>query len=180
MLSLLLSYHQIRPDYLDFMFLFGQSIGPNDEYFSGFREQTQLRSLGSSDDLTSLGRSGKHYSMSFNLKTVQRQDEDIPFPWSIRQASIYHSLDVEHGTTTWIITRALSNWKHDLKERVEELTGLDGRSEDRSFEGPEQSFRSSLAVHSMLIHWAAESWRWHLQWLDKEIEAQVDCFFRTS
>ncbi len=173
MLKELLSYHQVMANYLDFVFLFGQNSGPNDMRFSGFREQTYLRPPVTPKGLENLGRSGRGYEVSYNLKTVQLKTEDDPASWSVRQAGVYHAFDVLYGTTTWAITRALSNEKHDLKERIEELTGPAGRLEDRTFYSPEDCFRSSLSIHSVMIHWASESWRWYLQWLDEMVEEEV-------
>jgi hypothetical protein len=173
MLKELLSYHQVMANYLDFVFLFGQSSGANDMRFSGFREQTYLRSPVTPKGLENLGRSGRGYEVSYNLKTVQLKNEDDPASWSVRQAGLYHAFDVSYGTTTWAITRALSNGKNDLKERIEELTGPAGRLEDRNFDKAEDCFRSSLSIHSIMIHWASESWRWYLQWLDEMVEEEV-------
>jgi hypothetical protein len=176
----LFTYHQVMPSYLDFLFIFGQRSGPNDMKFSGFRAHTCLdqRSVPFSG-LDSLGRSGRFYEMAFNLKTVQLKEPNDPGSWQIRPAAIYHSLDVVHGTTLWIITRALmkdsdgTENHNDLKTRIQQITAVGGRTEDRSFASPAESFRSSLAIHSMLVHWASEHWRWHLQWLDERIEEEV-------
>jgi hypothetical protein len=171
-----LSYHQVMPDYLDFMLLFGQSSGPNDMRFSGFREQTYLQAVSpNTTDMSALGRHGRFYELAYNLKTVQLKNPEQAASWSVRQAGIYHSFDVKHGSTLWLITKGLNHFdgRHDLKDLIEEITGTSGREEDRKFDKPEHAFRASLAIHAMIIHWATEPWRWYLQWLDERIEAEV-------
>jgi hypothetical protein len=175
----LFTYHQVMPSYLDFMMLFGQSAGPNDMRFSGFREQICLTPpvpANTANHLTDLRRSGRHYELSYNLKTVQPKDPNNPESWSVRQAGLYHGFDVIEGITLWIITKGLNalDGKHDLKENIEEITGWQGREEDRKFDDANHCFRSTLAIHAMMIHWATESWRWYLQWLDETIEKETE------
>ncbi|KAJ9656960.1 hypothetical protein H2201_008363 [Coniosporium apollinis] len=90
--------------------------------------------------------------------------------WSIRQAAFHHQFDVEEGTTLWISTKGGLD---DLKERVESLTGPNGRLEDRSFGTTAECFRSSLAVHLMYCHWSTEGWRWYIEFLEDAIETET-------
>lgn len=169
------SFNQVMPGYLDLVFLFGENIGPNDLKFSAFREQTALRIF--NVGLDDLGRSGQKFELCYNLKTVSRKD--LPASprlhkgprtvWSVRQAGVFHKFDVKFGTTFWTFTRG----SLDLEERFKEVTDQDDRPEDRCFDTPLAAFRSSLAIHAMMIHWASESWRWYLQWLDEEIEKET-------
>lgn len=166
----LLSFHQVMPGYLDLLFLFGESSGPNDFRLSAFREQSSLDVAAVNPKLESLGRSGRQYELCYNLKTVDDKNSDPCEPnWSIRQAALYHKLDMQYGNSAWIITKG----NLELKERVQELTGENGKDEDKLFNTVEDCLRSSLAVHAMMVHWASDSWRWHLQWLDERIEAET-------
>lgn len=172
----LLSFHQVMPAYLDFMLLFGQSSGPNDMKFSGFREQTCLKAApNNAPSMSDLGRHGRYFEIAYNMKTVQFKEPDNDSSWSVRQAGLYHAFDVIEGTALWLITKGLNldDRSHDIKDRTEEMTGISGREEDRKYDTPENAFRSSLAMHALMIHWATESWRWYLQWLDQRIEAEV-------
>ena len=69
----------------------------------------------------------------------------------------------------WIVTRA----GLDIKERIESMTGKEGRIEDREFQTLEQCFRSSLAVHLLVCYWSSENWRTYLQSLEDMVDNEV-------
>ncbi|KAF2864733.1 hypothetical protein BDV95DRAFT_290014 [Massariosphaeria phaeospora] len=171
-LTQILTYHQVMPIYLEFMLVFGAQSDPRDLRFSGFREQNMMKAPTRGPAIPDLGRSGRHFQMSYNLKGVSfktKNDDNIRLnEWSIRQAAIYHQFDIVFGTTLWIITKG----RLDLQQRYKELTGPDGRSEDKSFDTLEACFRSSLAAHDMFGHWATEDWRWYIRWLEDVIDAE--------
>ncbi|KAL8998394.1 MAG: hypothetical protein Q9169_002522 [Polycauliona sp. 2 TL-2023] len=154
MLTRILTYHQVMPAYLDFIFVFGLSNSARELRFSGFREQLTL-----SDG-----------AMCYNLKGVACISSENPVQWSIRQAAIHHQFDVEEGKALWIITKG----DLEIKDRVKALTGKDGRVKDRAFEDPESSFTSSLAVHLLNCHWSTEEWRWYIQYLEDAIEDETE------
>ena len=173
MLARILSYHQVMPSYLDFLFVFGAHEHAREARFSGFREQLLL-THGNDLKIDPLGRSGCHFQLCYNLKTVAKWTEpaySLPSKsqWSIKQGAFHHQFDAENGSSLWIITRA----DKDFKQRIEDLTGKTGRSEDRQFQTPEDCFRSSLAVHLLLCHLATENWRGYFQWLEYTIETEV-------
>ncbi|KAH7128546.1 hypothetical protein B0J11DRAFT_578738 [Dendryphion nanum] len=168
----ILAYHQVMPVYLDFMLVFGAQSEPRDLRFSGFREQNFMRASARGPALPELGRSGQHFQICYNLKGVsfkKRDDGNIKLnEWSIRQAAFYHQFDVKFGTSLWIVTKG----RQDIQQRYKELTGPDGRAEDKSFGSVEECFRSSLAVHLMYCHWSTEDWRWYIRWLENVIDME--------
>jgi|SRR5450432_2219011 len=173
MLTRILSYHQVMIGYLDFISVFGLQSEPRDLRFSGFREQTLLRDPPYVDPVSSLGRSGRQYQMCYNLKSVSCKTSQTTYieekNWVIRQAAFHHQFDVVEGTTTWIVTEG----RHEIMDRVKQLTGKDGKPEDRACDTTENSFRSTLAVHLLCANWSAEAWRWYIQWLEQVIDRQV-------
>ena len=173
MLVRILTYYQVMPGYLEFLLVFGNHKHSREKRFSGFRGELIFNS-GQSLQIDSLGRSGHHFQLCYNLKTVARYTEAGQLApsenhWSLRQGAFYHQFDVEKGTSLWIITRT----GLDIKQRIECMTGKDGRNEDREFQTPDQCLRSSLAVHLLLCHWSSENWRTYLQWLEDTVEYEV-------
>jgi hypothetical protein len=173
MLVRTLTYHQVMPGYLHFLSAFGQQSRPHSARFSGFREHTALAMPSPGQAIPDLGRSGRQFQLCYNLKsvsctsapdTVKRQRV-----WSIRQVALCHQFDIVEGTTLWVLTKGAL----DLKERIKEMTGRSGRTEDRAFGTPQECFQSSLAVHLLLTHWASEEWRWYIQWLEEVIDEEV-------
>ena len=173
MLMRILSYYQVMPSYLELLMLFGVHKHTREKRFSSFRGHLQLAGRNSLP-IDCLRRSGRQYQICYNLKAVGKWAEPntlIPNNknWSVRQGAFHHQFDVEKGTTLWIVTRA----GQELKERIQDMTGSNGRSEDRQFQSPEECFESSLAVHLLLCHWSCENWRTYVQWLEDTIETEV-------
>jgi hypothetical protein len=171
-----MTYHQVMPAYLDFMLVFGAQSDPKDLRFSGFREQVRLKTPPSDLYTPTLGRSGKHYQLCYNLKSVKfksKSDENIKLnEWSIRQTAVYHQFDVDFGTTMWIVTKG----GEDLLDQYEELIGPKGRLEDKQFQTPALSFGSSLSTHLLFSHWSTEDWRWYIRWQEEVLDHEVSFF----
>ncbi|KAL9021295.1 MAG: hypothetical protein Q9185_001500 [Variospora sp. 1 TL-2023] len=170
MLTRILTYHQVMPCYLDFMSVFGLSKSARELRFSGFRAQVLLKNPTPNSAMPDLGRSGRHFQMCYNLKSVARVPDEKRVVWSIRQAAIYHQFDIEKGTALWIVTKG----NLEIKDRIKTLTGKDGRAEDRAFDTPEQCLKSSLAVHLLHCHWSTEDWRWYVQSLEDQIDTETE------
>jgi hypothetical protein len=176
MLTRILSYHQVMAGYLDFISVFGLQSEPRDLRFSGFREQIQLSSSALWPAVLNLGRSGRQYQLCYNLKSVSCKPGQTACleekEWSIRQAAFHHQFDVVKGTTLWIVTQG----RHEIMDRIKNLTGKNGRPEDRACGTVEECFRSVLAVHLLFANWSVEEWRWYIQWLEKVIDRQVSIY----
>ncbi|KFY09750.1 hypothetical protein V492_05364 [Pseudogymnoascus sp. VKM F-4246] len=173
MMLRILSYHQVMPDYLDFLFPFGLQSEQRDFRFSAFREQTLLKSPACGPAVPGLRRSGRQIQLSFNLKGVHcSSGAEVPTRekiWSPRQAAVYHQFDMELGTTLWILTKG----NLELKTRIQDMTGTHGRLEDKSYGAVSQCLISSLAVHLLLCQWSCGDWRWYILWLEEVIAEET-------
>ncbi|KAH8796953.1 hypothetical protein F5882DRAFT_22088 [Hyaloscypha sp. PMI_1271] len=177
MLLRILSYHQVMPIYIDFLSVFGSQAEPRDLRFSGFREQNLIKEPARGPQVEFLGRSGRQFQLCYNLKasnyislpeTKLREQE-----WSIRQAAIHHQFDVETGASLWIVTKG----DKEIKNRIEDMNGVDGRPEDRDFSSPENCFRRTLDAHLVCCHWSVEDWRWYVRWLEESIDRATAVVF---
>lgn len=169
-LTQILSFHQVMPAYLDFVFAFGLQDAPKDLPFSGFHKQVRLGLPAPGLSVPALGRSGRYYQICYNLRSVTLKNEAPESKkmaqWSIRQAAIYHRFDVVTGATLWIVTKG----RKDLQQMFKELTASNGRPEDRSFDTPEKCLRSSFSAHLMFAHWSTRDWGTYLKWLEGVFE----------
>ncbi|KAK0661222.1 hypothetical protein QBC41DRAFT_330499 [Cercophora samala] len=163
MLTLILSFHQVMPEYLDFLQSFGLQTAARDLYFSGFRRQIALKKPPTGPDLNALGRSAQQYQIAYNLKGVT---EKSATEWSIRNAAIYHRYDVNSDRAVWIVTKGGS----DLYDSYKELTDSGGRPEDRAFLSADQCFLASLSPHLLFSRWSVHDWRGYLRWLEDKVE----------
>lgn len=175
MLRRILSYHQVPAEYLDYLSLFGERDNPNDLKFGNFEGRCNLRTPPPVDLVADdLGRSGRHYEMCFNLKGTEARDSDAGVPtqlnhWSIRQAAIYHKLDIVSGNAVWMITKA--TWS--LKKVFRDATGDGSGPGARTFDDVNSAYRSSLNAHLLIAKWAGESWWRYLQCVESELEEKT-------
>lgn len=146
---------------------------PRDLGFSRFCEQVMLKNPPQGYPIADLGRSGRQFQLCYNLRGVTLTNRDIKNPknqmWSIRQSAIHHQFDVVHGTTLWIITKG----RVDILDRFQQLTGPEGRLEDKCFRSAYHCFRSSLAAHLMYCHWSSEDWHKYISWIEQVFESEV-------
>lgn len=109
MFSTVLSYHQVMAQFLDISLNFGTIPGlniPTAAQHHWFHHQEFL----DLDDakryaIPRLGRSGLDIRYCYNLWGVEKSTDKTRL-WEIRQAGIYHSLDLENGRATWIHVKA--------------------------------------------------------------------------
>jgi len=175
MLLRILSYHQVIPSFIDMISIFGSQLDARELRFSGFREQTLLSNPPQGLIIPDLGRSGKQFQLCYHLKTVNctspvgtsRQEQR----WSIRPATFYHQFDVVYGTSLWIVAKGEVK---DIKEKIENATGIKGRPEDRAFGTPQECLKSTLSIHLLHCNWSTETWRDYMQWLEYRVDITTD------
>ena len=168
MLTLVFTYHQVLPSFLDFLFPFGNRQYAQDFSFSGFKHEDQFSDA---DDhglkIRELGWSGRDFQLCYNLKSVEPSKGQPEWPWSIRQSALHHSFDVETGRTTWIVIKG----DQLLKKRIKLATGSRGLSETLPFATVDRAFASTLAIHLIICEWSGENWRWYINFLEEALQA---------
>lgn len=166
MLMFILTYHQVLPIFLDFLFPFGKQQYTQDFQFSGFRCEDRLSTDEKGLELPQLGRSGRDLRMCYNLKSVEHSKGQKEWPWSIRQTAAYHSFDIETGKAFWVII------KGDLlmKKRIEAVTKSGGSQAPKSLESLTASFSSTLQAHLVVFDWCREHWRWYINFLEHQLQ----------
>ena len=151
-----MSFFQVKPFFLDFLFLFGRKTYEQGSYFSSFRHSPRL-----SPDrpLPLVGRSDIALEICYNLQGAERDRKSVGRPWSVRQTVVYHRLDLRTGACTWLFVKG-----NDLmKQRVADSES--GTAWQTAAEG----LSKSLNVHEMVSVWAAKNWRWYLDFLEDSL-----------
>ncbi|KAF4628548.1 hypothetical protein G7Y89_g9603 [Cudoniella acicularis] len=168
MLAFALTYHQVMPVFLDFVFPFGLQEYPQDFHFSGFREETRLLPGDRGLEIPQLGRSGCEIRLCYSLKSVEASNNNPGSPWSMRQMAVCHSFDLETGKSFWVLVKG----NNIIRDRIKDLTGpvSSSESELRSFRTTAGALNSSLATHELLCDWCGEEWRWYLNYLEKQLQ----------
>ncbi|KAM3071949.1 hypothetical protein ACMFMG_008417 [Clarireedia jacksonii] len=166
MLMFVFTYHQVMPEFLDFIFPFGKPLYTQDFHFSGFRHEERLSEDDRGLNLSHLGRSGQDLRMCYSLKSVEPSKGQTNWPWSIRHTAIYHSFDAATGRSFWTFI------KGDLliKKRIEEASMSTRQTSTGSFETLSLALSSSLATHLVIFEWCREHWRWYINFLEHTLE----------
>lgn len=166
MLTLVFTYHQVLPQFLDFLFPFGNQQYAQGFHFSGFKYENRFSDVDSGLKIPDLGWSGRNFQFCYNLKSIERSRGQPEWPWSIRQSALYHSFDVENGRTNWIVIKG----DQLLKKRIKLATGSRGLPETSCFDTVDRAFASSLAVHIIMCEWSGENWRWFINFLEEALQ----------
>ena len=165
MLTLTFTYQQVMPGFLDFIFTFGKQANERDLHIGGFRYQTRIPDTKRGLSVPELGWSGCDYRLCYNLKSIE-QAQGGGEPWSIRQAAVHHSFDVESGQVSWIVVKA----NKLLHTRIKKAAGPRGLSELNSYTDLNKTFSWTLAIHLLFCGWAGENWRWYINFLEDSLQ----------
>lgn len=160
----LLTFFQVLPPFLEFLFAFGQKIHDLDFHFSGFREDTRIESSLRRDEIPELGRKGQDFQLCYNLKTFEKKP-GLQWPWSSRQAVIFHSFDVENGHASWIVIKA----NNVIRDRLKELSNTRLAKDQQLFDDISKMFAHALAGHLIAVEWSGENWRSYLNDIEEQI-----------
>jgi hypothetical protein len=158
-----LAYFQIKPFFLDALFLFGRKLYPQGFHFSSFRHSTAISENSKDIQLDILGRSGAVIETCFNLQGVEKLYRPEGNTWSIRHAVAYNKVDVITGCGTWIFVKG----NQLLKERVRSLLTSSQLKHGHGLgELAEEGLSNSLRVYLLFCDWAVENWRWYINHLE--------------
>lgn len=169
MLLLLMTYHQVLPVYLDFLFPFGFQQYPRDPYFSDFRAQDRFPEAVRGLNIPGLARSGRDIRMCYTLKSAERTNKSSPATWSIRQTSVYHSFDIETGRSTWVVVKG----DNLIKQRLQQATNSIENNENVRGGSVAKLFASTFIAHEVLCDWAGQNWRWYLNDLEERVQMET-------
>lgn len=163
MFNRLLTFYQVMPGFLDFVFSFGSQLEPEDTHFGGCRFQMPLCASVPNGQIAELGRSGLELQVCYHLKSIEPTSPDRSWPWSLRPTTLYHSMDLQKGTATWIFIKGNSL----LKDRVASLPDEDDAQLPNHLV---RQFIRSLDIHLIACEWTIEHWRWYYNFMMKKLQ----------
>jgi hypothetical protein len=168
MMLWLLSLFQVMPNFLEFVFPFGEQLYDYDFQFSALRQDIRLRPGLRRSAYPDLDRSGEDFQLCFNLKSIESKPED-GWGWSARQAAIFHSFDMKSGQASWIVIKAQDN----LRERLTEALTTVLRDNGNMYDSLASKFANTLGCHLVIVDWCAENWRWYIQHFEEQLEEKT-------
>ena len=171
MLTLILSYHQVLPSFLEFLFPFARDHHASDFHFGGFRYQVRFSEGGTALRILERGWSGRDLKVCYNLKSPEYVEgvSSNDWPWYMGQSAVHHVFDIETGYSSWIVVKGGEH----LKSRIKSAT-RDQSYPRFLFHTREQAFTSTLEAHLIFCEWSGQNWRWYINFLDKEIQTSTE------
>lgn len=169
MLTLILTYHQAMAPFVDLLLSFGQQEYAQDFHYTSFFAQSPVLGTGERQPIPELGRTSSVLQLCYNLKAPEQgSDKDHPWPWALRQAAVYQSLDLENGRATWVTVKANDVLAQRIAASNEIMNEAPSTKDNTS---PfDVSLHESLASHLIICDWAAESWRWYINFLENRLQ----------
>lgn len=167
MFSATLTCHQVMPQFLDFVYPFGERVDAEDCHFSAFMATTRTSKADSTLEIPELDWSGRKYEMCFNLRSVESAQGTPEWPWSVRQTAVYHSFDIISGRTIWIIVKG----NNLMRNRIQKTMSTSESSKSGNIRDCDllpRSFCATIETHLIFCEWARENWRWYINFLEKE------------
>lgn len=169
-LTLVFSYFRVMPEFLDFLFVFGEQIPTQDPYCSGFHQCT--RPSDSEPGLEDSSRSwrGADLQLCYSLQSVEPSPFQEDWPWSIRHCAVHHTFDAESARSTWVVIKG----DDSICKRIQSVTGEKGLAEFSSFDSIDKAFAAALATHCIICDWSSEHWRLYIRFLEQGFDALTD------
>lgn len=156
------------PQFVDFLLAFGMSEHAKDFLYSGFRSDMNLDNDSNKLQLDALGRSGWEIRMCHILRSMEQvESESQPdWPWALRPTATYHSFDAKTGKSVWMVAKANGLIRRRAQASIEEK----GLYQTCAQSGTNNHFESTLSTHLVLCAWAAENWRWYINFIERRIQ----------
>ncbi|KAK4160126.1 hypothetical protein QBC43DRAFT_119395 [Cladorrhinum sp. PSN259] len=154
MFTLVMSWHQVMPPFVDLVLGFGKPRAGKEFHYTSFRHEVSIDPTpGQGFSIPELGRSGQEIRHCFNLWSPEESGGSSK--WSLRQAAAYHSFDLVSGQALWVNIKA----NDILKKRIIDATVSCDALRVKSLSDLSGSFSAALTTHLILFEWCSENWR---------------------
>jgi hypothetical protein len=171
MLLQILTYHQVMPPFMHYIFPFGRQQEVRDFHFMGFRSDSYIETVNKVQEIPLLGRHGRQIELCYSLKSVERssdpQNAAAGEGWAIRQCSLHHRFDFRTEQMTWIIIKANRLIQDEIQRQCEAE-----HRETPTFDSI-SPFVATLGVHRILATWAGENWHWYINDMEKAMQSKT-------
>ncbi|KAK5713543.1 hypothetical protein LTR15_011243 [Elasticomyces elasticus] len=160
------TYHQVMSSFMDCVFSFGFREHNQDCSLAAFYSNNRLSKSQRGLQITDLGRSGRMMEHCYSLKSVERSNGQLDWPWAVRQCSIYHALDLESAQATWIVIKAnrlIEKLVVDSTAPLQYWTKLAPGS-------VHTAVAAALVVHELVMAWSSDNWHWYVSFLENTLQ----------
>lgn len=172
-LQFLLTYHQVMPSFLDFVFLFKGRENALAQAI--FRHENYLEKDSPKFNVPTIGRSSVLVQHAFNILSVEKpmskRGQDQITEWPLRHATVYHAFDLQNGRALWAVLKG----NNIMGNRIKSAIGQHKDLKPDAMSSPERSFVASLHIHMIALEWCAENWGQYIDHLgEQKISKSID------
>lgn len=134
----------------------------------GFRSESKLLKSTTGLHIEDLGRSGRHIEICYSLKSVE-SSSDVALPWSIRQCTVWHSMDLITGQSTWIVVKANDVISQAMQQRSEKM-----QTSKRMCPAKRSSaLVDCIEMHKTVCNWVSDNWHWYINDLETYLQEKT-------
>lgn len=146
----LASFHQVMPEFIEFISVFGKRQFATGDRFCDFKSRIHLDTPPPKHYIRpELGRTGMQYQICYNLRVVGQ--DRVNKTWNIRQAVFHHQFDVKSRTSLWITAKGNRDIQTLIEEEVKDVQPKDHVIESDRFE-------FTLKIHGAFAKWSTKGW----------------------
>lgn len=169
-MNTILTFHQVPPTFLDFLFTFGAQMEPIDAGLAQFQFDDAIFSEKRATAIPELGRSGFAIRHSFLLRAPELDKRaDTPWPWYIRQVAVYHSFDIKCCRSLWITVKGNDLLQKRIRDDTKDL-GLIKASTKADLTS---QWQTALDTHMIYFRYIEENWRWIVRDMEEFIRKRL-------
>lgn len=163
----ILSYHQVPSLFAETVFAYGYREYSEECNTTTFHGSYSAGNIKRKLQIDELGRSGRLMEQCYGLRSVESSRAQPTWPWSIRQASIYHSLDLETAQSVWIVIKA-----NKLIEKLARDTAASPSYSAKLQRGRiSTALSAAMEIHEQIALWCGSSWQWYISFLEDQLQA---------
>jgi hypothetical protein len=164
----ILAHLQVMPQFLTCMFPFGQREHGHDSSDSSFQSSNRLTMPQIGLQIPCIGRSGRQLEHCYSLRSIERSASQPEWPWSPRLCSIYHSFDLEFGSSNWIVVKA----NRLIQRLVRDVDKSNSQTQPTACV-PATRIAQALQIHGMIATWCGDNWPWYITFLEGTLQGMT-------
>jgi hypothetical protein len=162
MFELLFSHYKVMPAFLDSLFTLGERTWKNN---FGFRSKDLWMESNFDARVPS---PPCRFQLCYNLRSVEHVKRTPEWPWSIRQAVIFHRFECDTGNAAWINVKNAE----DLSSHIARLCLPSAPADPALMTTAKGTFGASLAAHIAFCQWSGKNWSAYISFLDHQLQKE--------
>lgn len=157
----LFTFFQVMPQFMTCIIPFGQREHSHDGTTTSFQSWNRLQKTSCGVQVSGVGRSGQRLEHCYGLRSVERANSQPEWPWSTRLCSVHHSMDLEFGTSNFVVVKA----NKLIQRLIEDTAAAEPTDHKSSSSMPVLSLVYALQVHSLIVTWCGNNWPQYVEFL---------------